>query len=186
MGAPRKNRRKFEKPKRIWDLNRIKKDRALIKAYGLKNMKELWKVQSFLSRTRGNVRLLLSGAADASSSKVEKNIIAYLSRKGMLTSESPSLESILDMTEKDVLERRLQTIVFRHGLARTIKQARQLITHGFIAINGKKLTRPSYIVSKEEENMVGYYKPIDITPPAQKVVEAGKAVEKAAENAEGA
>ncbi len=168
MGAPRRNRRKYDKPKKIWDLKRIKKDRELIRAYGLKNMKELWKVQSFLSKTRGNVRLLLSGAADANGNAVEKNIVAYLSKRGMLNAENPSLENILDMTEKDFLERRLQTVVFRHGLARSMKQARQLITHGFIAINGRKLTRPSYVVSKEEEKMVGYYKPIDISPPVQK------------------
>jgi small subunit ribosomal protein S4 len=55
------------------------------------------------------------------------------------------------------LERRLQTLVYRLGLAKTIKQARQLITHGHIAIDGRRVTAPSYIVEKEEESKIGYY-----------------------------
>ena len=46
MGAPKRNRRKYEKPKEMWDLERIKTSNALIEDYGLKNMKELWKAQT--------------------------------------------------------------------------------------------------------------------------------------------
>ncbi len=44
------------------------------------------------------------------------------------------------------LEKRLDTVVFRLGLAPTIASARQLVTHGHIAVNGKKLDIPSYQV----------------------------------------
>ncbi|MEM3827260.1 MAG: S4 domain-containing protein, partial [Candidatus Micrarchaeaceae archaeon] len=39
---------------------------------------------------------------------------------------------------------------------------RQLVTHGYIAINGRKVTIPGYMVSTGEEAGVGYYKNIDI------------------------
>jgi small subunit ribosomal protein S4 len=62
----------------------------------------------------------------------------------------------LDLTIEDVLERRLQTIVFRKGLTKTIHQARQLITHGHITIGKKRITVPSYIVAKAEESQMTY------------------------------
>jgi small subunit ribosomal protein S4 len=42
-----------------------------------------------------------------------------------------------------LLERRLDSLVFRAGFARTIPAARQLVTHGHISVNGKRLTYPS-------------------------------------------
>jgi len=60
------------------------------------------------------------------------------------------------LTIEDVLERRLQTIVFRKGLSKTIHQARQLISHGHVAIGDRRVTIPSYFVTKEEENRIAY------------------------------
>ncbi len=159
MGAPRRNRKKYEKPKDIWNLQRINSDNSLKDEFGLKNMKELWKVQSEISNLRANIRTLLSGVY--TNPIVEQNIINRLVKYG-ISGESPTLDSLLDLKENAILERRLQSVVFRHGLARTMKQARQLITHGFIAINGKKVNRPGMLVTKEDEPGIGYYKPIKI------------------------
>ena len=52
------------------------------------------------------------------------------------------------------MERRLQTVVLRKGLARTPHQARQLITHGHIAIGNNRVTIPSYTVTRDEESLV--------------------------------
>lgn len=161
MGAPRRNRRKYQKPKDIWNLQRIHEDNALKGEYGLKNMKELWKVQSRISGIRGTVRELLSGRAV--NPLVEKNILSNLSRYGIVSPTS-TLDNVLDLKDNAFLERRLQSVVFRRGLARSMRQARQLIVHGFISINGRKVDRPGYIVSPVEENYIGYYKPIDIAP----------------------
>lgn len=152
---------KFEKPKERWNLERIKTDRALIGEYGLKNMKELWKVQSEVSRVRRNVRELLS--VGSASEDVKQQIIGRLTRLGV-ASETTTLDNLLDLKENDLLNRRLQTVVFRKGLARSIRQARQLTVHGFIAIDGKKVNRPGYLVDTETEKHITYYKPIDISP----------------------
>ncbi len=45
-----------------------------------------------------------------------------------------------------LLERRLDNVVYRLGLAHTRRQARQLVTHGHIAVNGKRLDIPSALV----------------------------------------
>lgn len=45
-----------------------------------------------------------------------------------------------------ILETRLDNLVYRLGFASSIRQARQMVVHGHILINGKKLDIPSYIV----------------------------------------
>jgi len=157
MGAPRLNRRKYEKPKDMWNSQRIASDRALIREYGLSNMKEVWKVQTELGKIRRNVRSLLSQKQQST----EGAIINRLVKLGILQ-PGANIDSLLDLDDRKFLERRLQSIVFRKGLAKSMLQARQLVTHGFIAINGKKVTIPGYMVSINEEAGVGYYKNINI------------------------
>lgn len=161
MGAPRRNRKKFNKPKNMYNLIRIESDRAIIKEYGLKNMRELWMIQTELSRLRRNVRMLLAGTPGFEG--VQEEIVSKLSRLGIV-SDDVQLDLILGLKENDLLNRRLQSRVFKKGLARSMKQARQLITHGFISIEGVKVDRPGYVVRLTEEDRIGYYKPIKITP----------------------
>ena len=162
MGAPKRNRRTFDKPKDIWNLARINTDNALIKEFGLKNMSELWKAQYELSRLRGNIRNLLAGTGTADT---EKHILGRLVRLGIAQEGTP-LEKLLDLNEQAFLSRRLQTVVFKKGLARSMRQARQLIVHGFIAVNGRKVDRPGYMVLASEDQGVGYFKHIEIAPVA--------------------
>ncbi len=49
------------------------------------------------------------------------------------------------------LERRLDNVVYRMGLAVARRQARQLVRHGHIAVNGRKVNIPSYQVSVGDE-----------------------------------
>lgn len=45
-----------------------------------------------------------------------------------------------------ILESRLDNVVFRLGLANTRKEARQIVNHGHILVNGKKVDIPSYLI----------------------------------------
>ena len=60
-----------------------------------------------------------------------------------------------------LLETRLDNVVYRAGLARTRRQARQLVSHGHFTVNGKKTNVPSYRVSQ--------YDIIDIRERSQKM-----------------
>jgi small subunit ribosomal protein S4 len=161
LGAPKRNRSHFEKPKERWNLERIKADRALINEFGLKNHKELWKVQTEVSRIRRNVRELLSVGSGAN--EVRDQIIGRLQRLGVASSTT-TLDNLLDLKENDLLSRRLQTVVFKKGMAKSVKQARQLTVHGFIAIDGRKVNRPGFLVDADVEKRITYYKTIDISP----------------------
>ncbi|MCL2804352.1 MAG: 30S ribosomal protein S4 [Treponema sp.] len=50
-----------------------------------------------------------------------------------------------------LLERRLDNVVYRMRFASSRSQARQLVLHGHICVNGKKITIPSYLVDPENE-----------------------------------
>ncbi|MEM2690623.1 MAG: 30S ribosomal protein S4, partial [Candidatus Bathyarchaeia archaeon] len=122
--------------------------------YGLRNKRELWRHKTMLSKFRGIARSLI-GKPPEERRKMEEELLSRLKKLGIIH-ETAVLDDVLDLTVEDILERRLQTIVFRKGLAKTIHQARQLITHGHIAIGNQRVTVPSYLVTREEEELVNY------------------------------
>lgn len=100
----------------------------------------------------------------------EKSLLDRLQRLGIFD-KKPNLTDVLSLTTENILERRLQTIVHRKGLANTARHARQLITHGHISIDGRKIFHPSFLVPKELENKIKYYK---FEPDVKKGVTHGK------------
>ena len=73
----------------------------------------------------------------------------------MLEQES-GLEDVLRMTPENILDRRLQTQVYLQGLASTAKQARQLIIHGHISVEGAVTRVPGMLVTKLQEKNITY------------------------------
>ncbi len=88
--------------------------------------------------------------------EVQQTLINKLVRLGVLGPDA-GFEDILLLTVEDLLRRRLQTLVFEKGFAKSVYQARQFVVHGHIQVGGKKINAPSYIVKKEEEDMIGYH-----------------------------
>jgi len=87
--------------------------------------------------------------------EVQQTLIKKLVRLGVLGPDA-GFKDVLLLTVEDLLRRRLQTLVFEKGYAKSIYQARQFVVHGHIQVRGKKINAPSYIVKKEEEDMIGY------------------------------
>lgn len=168
MGDPRKSRRKWEGPGHPWIRLNLEKEQVLIGKYGLRNKREIWLAETVIRNFRHQARSLLA-LPPAERSTREKQLIQKLYRMGIIEKENATLDDILGLTEESYLERRLQTIVYKKGLARTIYQARQLITHGHIAIGGKRVTSPGYIVMKGEEDLIDFYStsPFKQHPPTQ-------------------
>jgi small subunit ribosomal protein S4 len=88
--------------------------------------------------------------ADAESAMIRK-----LHSQGLVP-ERGTLEDILELAIQDLLERRLQTVTFRQGLAKSLFQARQLIVHGHVAIDGRKMKAPGHTLTIQEEEKLGY------------------------------
>jgi small subunit ribosomal protein S4 len=67
------------------------------------------------------------------------------------------------------LERRLDNVVYRLGLATSRRQSRQLVRHGHIQVNGRKVDIPSYQVKAGDE--------IAVREPSRKMTSIAQAVE---------
>ncbi|MHC1630724.1 MAG: 30S ribosomal protein S4 [Methanotrichaceae archaeon] len=158
MGYPGKSHKAYDTPQHLWEADRIEQEVKLIKDFGLRNKKELWRAQSMLRKYRRASRILLATNARGEESvefKIDE-ILNRLKRYGALN-EDGNLDSILSMKLENLLERRLQTQVYRQGLAKTLRQARQFITHGHIQVSGQKVTVPGYYVKRGEEMTIDYY-----------------------------
>ena len=160
MGYPGKNKKSYNTPKHPWQAARIEPEVELVKRYGLRNKREVWKAHSELKKYRELARKLL---AESIKGKLEghvktdgENILNRLKRYGLLKTDAV-LDDILSLDVNNFLERRLQTQVHKQGLANTQKQARQFIVHGHIAVAGRKITVPGYLVPTNEELSLGYY-----------------------------
>jgi small subunit ribosomal protein S4 len=155
MGDPKRLRKAYSKPRKAFQKDRIIKEREVKETYGLKNKKEFYRAESIIRSKRATARKLL--ALDLETRlKREKELLDSLKKLGILQGE-PTLEDVLELTPEALLERRLQTIVWRKGLANTTKQARQFITHGHIAINKNKINIPSYVVTIDDEKNLSYF-----------------------------
>ncbi len=152
MGDPKKPRKKYSTPKHPWRSDQLSQELYIIGTYGLRNKRELWKVHTELSRIRKQARMLLAAPQEIRVKK-EKELLSSLINMGVVNSNS-SLDDVLGLTVENLLERRLQTIVWRKGIAISPYQARQLITHGHIMIDDKIVTRPGYIVRRDEYDKV--------------------------------
>lgn len=185
MGDPRRLRNKYERPKKLWDTDRLKHDKALKTEYGLKNMRELWRATAELKKYRREARRLLSVTEEERRDDAKK-VLVKLAKMGILK-EGSVIDDVLSLEIRSVLERRLQTMVLRKGLAISTAQSRQLITHGFIAIENRVVSRPGYLVSVAEESALSHAKPIELQTkvveekPAEKPPEKAAPVEEKAE-----
>jgi len=154
MGDPRKTRRKYKTPRHPWQAHRIEAERKITQEYGLNNKKEIWKSESFLRKVKKHARRLIPDITEQGKKETEQLLSRLI--KLNLIKQGAQIDDVLALELNDILERRLQTIVFRKNLAKSIKQARQFIVHRHIMVNENKMDSPSYLVLKDEENKISF------------------------------
>jgi len=154
VGDPKRPRKKYKTPRHPWRADVLKAELELMGLYGLRNKRELWRAKTMVSNFRRIARSLLSQPSEVRKER-EAELLNKLYRLGLLDKDAV-LDDVLDLRVEDLLERRLQTLVWRKGLAKTPYQARQLIVHGHIAIGDRKVYSPGYLVKREEEEFIGY------------------------------
>jgi small subunit ribosomal protein S4 len=188
LGDPKFQKKLYSTPRHPWEKDRIDEERKTINLYGLKNKKELWRSQATLDSIRAQARELQARTRrnDPLAIKQLNLLLARLNRYRISTGNA-SLDDILSLTIESVLERRLQTIVFRKNLAKTVKQARQMITHGHILLNGRRVTVPGLLVEGMEEDSIEYseFSPfIDDKHPVRLIIAGDQKEEEQPEAAE--
>jgi small subunit ribosomal protein S4 len=154
MGDPKKHRKKYIKPSHPWQRARIDEEKIIVQEYGFKNKKEIWRMNALLRNVTAQSKKLVT-LSGAQAEKEKEALLNKMKRYGLIPADG-TLDSLLAINLRHVLERRLQTIVFRKHLANSSKQARQFIVHGHIKVAGKKVTAPSYLVPLNEEASIDF------------------------------
>ncbi|MBI5798262.1 30S ribosomal protein S4 [Candidatus Woesearchaeota archaeon] len=144
MGDPRKQRKKYSGPQHPWQRTRLEEEKVYVEEYGLHNKKDLWKMSSKLAHFKQQAKSLIARRGEQAEQE-QKLFLQKLTRMSLISAEG-TIDDVLSLTVKDLLERRLQTLVFRKGLAHSSSQARQFIVHGHIFVHGQKMNVPSYLV----------------------------------------
>lgn len=150
----------------------MEEEEDLIKNYGLKSKKEVWRTETLLRDFRRQARKLMAASGEQADQEA-RQLLDKLQNLGLLGEDS-SIVDVLRLDIVDVLDRRLQSAVYGKGLARTPVQARQLINHGHIVVGDRRVTEPGYLVSVEEERETDYhpdssfkgrFEPEEVRPP---------------------
>lgn len=154
MGSVKRLRKKYETPAHPWRRERLELERKYVNEFGLTTKKDFWKMQSVLRGFTKQAKKL-AGLDTIQSKKEEQQLLKKLQGLGLL-GENAALRDVLTLNVRDILNRRLQTFVYKKDLARTARQARQFIVHGHIALGEQKITVPSYFVKKGEEHIISF------------------------------
>jgi len=144
----------YSRPKRPFDKPRIEEEAGIREEFGLKNKIEIWRAESQIKSIRSKaIKLIPAG------SEKQKVLFERLKKIGL---KANSISDILSLDKRDYLNRRLQTIVFKKRLAKSPKQARQMIVHKKILVDGRAVNSPSYVVPVELEEKIS----VKINKPA--------------------
>ena len=155
MGDPKQLRKKYNTPRHPWIRASIESEKIVTKDYGLVKKKEIHIANSFIKKYRDIAKRLIATRTIPQAQKEKGQILGKLQDLGLLPAGA-ELEQILGLELKDVLSRRLQSVVYRKGLARSMKQARQFITHRHVMVNDQEISSPSYLVTLAEEGAVAF------------------------------
>ena len=172
-----RKKKKYRRPKKLYDKVRIEEENVLVKTYGLKNKKEIWKAEAAIERIRNQAKKLITASE-------EEQEILY-NKLNKIGFKVAKIADILDLNKEDWLKRRLQSVLIIKNLAKP-REARQMIVHKHVAIDNKIVNIPSYIVKVEEEDKIKIIRKIKKPKPAaekpeEKKEEAPAAVEEKVE-----
>eukprot|EP00919_Chromeraceae_sp_WS-2016_P075732 GHVR01179105.1.p1 GENE.GHVR01179105.1~~GHVR01179105.1.p1 ORF type:complete len:202 (+),score=31.99 GHVR01179105.1:44-607(+) len=144
-------------PKRPFEKERLDAEMKLIGEYGLKNKREVWRNQLALSKIRSAARhLLTKDEKDPKRIFQGTAMLRKMARLGLLSESEMKLDYVLGLTVAKLMERRLQTKVFKLGLAKSIHHARVLVRQGHIRVGKQIVNVPSFLVRVESEKHIDF------------------------------
>ncbi|CAF1858818.1 BnaC04g31840D [Brassica napus] len=147
----------FKKPRRPYEKERLDAELKLVGEYGLRCKRELWRVQYTLSRIRNAARELLT-LDEKNPRRIFQGeaLLRRMNKNGLLDESQNKLDYVLALTVENFLERRLQTIVFKSGMAKSIHHARVLIRQRHIRVGRQLVNIPSFMVKVESQKHIDF------------------------------
>lgn len=153
----RKHGKVARPPRRPFEKERLDNEMKLIGEFGLKNKREVWRTQLTLARIRKAARTLLTLDEKDTKRMFEGGaLLRRLLRLGVLDEQKSQLDYVLALKPADFLERRLQTQVFKLGLAKSIHHARVLIRQRHIRVGKQIVNIPSFMVRTESQKHIDF------------------------------
>ncbi|EME31971.1 40S ribosomal protein S9-1 [Galdieria sulphuraria] len=147
----------YRTPRRPFEKERLDAELKLVGEYGLRNKRELWRVEFALSKIRAAARDLLTLEEKDPRRIFEGNaLLRRLTRFGLLDETRQSLDHVLSLKVQDLLERRLQTQVLKLGLAKSIHHARVLIRQRHIRVGKQLVNVPSFMVRVDSQKHIDF------------------------------
>merc|ERR1719265_2540911 len=145
------------RPACTYEKERLKAELMLVGEYGLKNKRELYRINVALSKIRKAARVLLTYPEKDPRRIFQGNaLLRRMVRYGFLDQDKQQLDYVLALTTDIFLSRRLQTMVFKMGLAKSIHHARVLIRQRHIRIRKQIVNSPSFIVRIDSQKLIDY------------------------------
>merc|ERR1712234_89472 len=144
-------------PSRCYEKARLDQELKLVGEYGLRNKREVWRVKLAVAKVRKVARTLLTLDEKDPKRLFEGNaLLRRLVRIGVLEEDKMKLDWVLGLKIEDFLERRLQTQVFKLGLAKSIHHARTLIRHRHIRVRKQVVNIPSFVVRLDSHKHIDF------------------------------
>ncbi|GBE61663.1 40S ribosomal protein [Babesia ovata] len=157
VGSYRNYSKTFRNPKRPFEKERLDQELKLIGEYGLKNKREVWRVQYVLSKIRSAARYLLTlEEKDVKRQFQGDALLRRMVRYGLMGENEQKLDFVLGLTLNKMMERRLQTKVFKLGLAKSIHHARCMIRQRHIRVGKQIVDIPSFMVRVDSEKHIDF------------------------------
>ena len=175
----KKLKQQYETPNTGWNEERINREDELLEDYGLKNKKEIYKAQGHLRSFRRQARKLVAEEDE----EARKEVIQKANSLGLIR-ENDGLDALLTLNVTDILDRRLQTAVNRRGHSDTPNEARQMVVHGHVYVDGERVNTPGYLLTQEEENELEVRMPEPEEEPEEAEEDSSEEVEEESENQE--
>merc|ERR1712214_15720 len=149
--------KRYNTPRRPFEKARLDQELKLLGEYGLRCKRELWVVKLFLAKMRKAARELLTLDEKDPRRLFQGNaLLRRLVRTGVLDESKMKLDYVLGLKNEDFLERRLQTQVFKRGLAKSIHHARVLIRQRHIRVRKQLVNVPSFIVRLDSQKHIDF------------------------------
>jgi len=144
-------------PRRPFEKERLDQELKIVGEYGLRNKREVWRVQKAVSHIRAAARDLLTLDEKDPKRLFEGGaLLRRLHRWGVMEEQQNKLDYVLGLKVSDFLERRLQTQVFKLGLAKSIHHARVLIRQRHIRVGKQIVDVPSFLVRVESHKHIDF------------------------------